>query len=95
MEAKGRGMIETLPEQPRAGMFELLKKFAATYSDVAVTKEAITGDTARVQRQGSQRAARDRFGADDERSIGMEGRHRKVVVRSAVDDLSPISGCWG
>ena len=46
MEAKGRGMIETLPEQPRAGMFGLLKKFAATYSDVAVTRESVTGDTA-------------------------------------------------
>ena len=46
MEAKGRTMIESLPEKPRAGMFGLLKKFEAGYSDVAVTKEAITGDTA-------------------------------------------------
>ena len=46
MEAKGRTMIEAVPAPTQAKMFELLKKFAGTYSDVAVAKETITGDTA-------------------------------------------------
>ena len=46
MEAKGRSMVESMPPPNQAKMFEFLKKFAATYSDVAVTKESVTGDTA-------------------------------------------------
>ena len=46
MEAKGRAMIEALPEQQRAGMFDLLKKFAGTFTEVSVTREAITDDSA-------------------------------------------------
>lgn len=46
MEAKGRAMIEALPEQQRAGMFDLLKKFAGTLTEVSVTREAITDDSA-------------------------------------------------
>ena len=46
MDAKGRGLIEALPEAQRTGMFELLKKFAGTFTEIAVTKESITGDTA-------------------------------------------------
>lgn len=46
MEAKGRTTIEALPEQQRSGMFDLLKKFAGTFTEVSVTKEAITEDTA-------------------------------------------------
>jgi hypothetical protein len=52
MEAKGRAMIESIPEKPRAGMFDMLKKFEATYSEVAVTKEAITGETAVLSLSG-------------------------------------------
>ncbi|HET7216590.1 MAG TPA: hypothetical protein VFJ02_01020 [Vicinamibacterales bacterium] len=46
MDAKGRGMIEAMPDQQRSGMFELLKKFAGTFTEVSVTKETITDDTA-------------------------------------------------
>ena len=46
MEAKGRTMIEALPEQQRMGMFDLLKKFAGTFTEVSVTREAITDDSA-------------------------------------------------
>jgi hypothetical protein len=46
MESKGRAMIEAMPAATQGKMFELLKKFAGTYSDVAVSKETITGDTA-------------------------------------------------
>lgn len=46
MEAKSRAMVEGMPAGMQTKMFELLKKFAGTYSDVAVTKETITGDTA-------------------------------------------------
>ena len=46
MEAKNRAMVEGVPAGMQTKMFELLKKFAGTYSDVAVTKETITGDTA-------------------------------------------------
>jgi hypothetical protein len=46
MEAQGRATIEALPEQQRAGMFDLLKKFAGTFTEVSVTKEAITDDSA-------------------------------------------------
>lgn len=52
MDAKGRGMIEALPEAQRAGMFDLMKKFAATYSDVTVTGEKINGDTAILSLSG-------------------------------------------
>jgi hypothetical protein len=52
MDAKSRGMIEVLPEAQRAGMFELMKKFASTYSDVAVTGEKITGDAAVLSLSG-------------------------------------------
>ncbi len=46
MEAKGRAMVETMPEPQQASMFGYLKKFAGTFTDVAVTKESVTGDTA-------------------------------------------------
>ena len=46
MEAKSKAMVEAVAEQQRAGMFGYLKKFAGTFTDVAVTKETITGDTA-------------------------------------------------
>ena len=46
MEAKGKAMVEAVPDQQRAGMFGYLKKFAGTVTDVTVTKETITGDTA-------------------------------------------------
>ncbi len=46
MESNGRRMLEALPEQQRAGMFDLLKRFASTYSDVAVANETMTGESA-------------------------------------------------
>jgi hypothetical protein len=52
MESKGRQMIERMPAPTQAQMFELLKKFAATYSDVAVTGEKVTGDTAVLELSG-------------------------------------------
>jgi hypothetical protein len=45
MDAKSRGMVENMTDDMRAGVFELLKKFEATYSDVAVAGEEVTGDT--------------------------------------------------
>lgn len=52
MEPKGRAMIESLPEPTQARMFELLKKFEATFSEVAVAKETVTGDTALLEMSG-------------------------------------------
>ena len=52
MEAKGRSMVQSMPEANQAKMFEFLKKFAASYSDVAVTKETVTGDTALLELSG-------------------------------------------
>lgn len=52
MEPKGRSMIESMPPPAQAKMFELLKKFAGTYSEVAVTKETVTGDTALLELSG-------------------------------------------
>ena len=46
MEPKGRAMVEGMPVERRAAMFGLMKKFAGTFTDVAVTGETITGDTA-------------------------------------------------
>jgi hypothetical protein len=53
MEPKGRSMIESMPAPTQAKMFELLQKFAATYSDVAVTKETVTGETAILELSGN------------------------------------------
>lgn len=52
MDARGRAMIEALPEAQRAGMFDLMKKFAGTYSDVTVAGEKINGDTAILSLSG-------------------------------------------
>ena len=52
MESKGRSMVESMPAATQAKMFEFLKKFAATYSDVAVAKETVTGDTAILELSG-------------------------------------------
>ena len=52
MESKGRAFIERMPVDNQAKMFELLKKFAASYTDVAVTKETVTGDTATLELSG-------------------------------------------
>jgi hypothetical protein len=46
MEAKGKAMVEAVPDQQRAAMFGYMKKFAGTFTDITVTKETITGDTA-------------------------------------------------
>jgi flagellar biosynthesis protein FliQ len=52
MESKGRAMIESMPTSAQAKMFELLKKFAGTYSDVVVTRETVTGNTAVLDLSG-------------------------------------------
>lgn len=39
METKGRSMIQSMPAPTQATMFELLKKFAGSYSDVASRKK--------------------------------------------------------
>ena len=52
MESKGRSMVESMPAPYQARMFDLLKKFAGTYSDVAVTKETVTGETAILELGG-------------------------------------------
>ena len=44
MDAKNRAMIEGMTTEMRAGMFELMKKFEATYSDVAVAGETPKGE---------------------------------------------------
>jgi hypothetical protein len=46
MDANGRRFVEAMPDQQRTGMFELLKRFASTYSDVAVSDEKVTGNAA-------------------------------------------------
>lgn len=46
MEPKGRAMVEAMPVERRAAMFGLMKKFAGTFTDVAVYGETVTGDTA-------------------------------------------------
>jgi len=52
MESKGRSMVESMPPASQAKMFDFLKKFAGTYSDVAVTKETVTADTAILELGG-------------------------------------------
>lgn len=51
-DAKSRAMIGSMPAPAQAQMFELLKKFAGTYSDVTVTKETLSGDTAVLELSG-------------------------------------------
>lgn len=46
MDAKVRGVIEGLQDDQRSGMFELLKKFAGTFTEVSVTRETVTDGTA-------------------------------------------------
>jgi hypothetical protein len=53
MEPAGRKMIESMPAATQARMFGLLQKFAATYRDVKVTSEAVTGNTARLDLSGT------------------------------------------
>jgi hypothetical protein len=52
MESKGRSMIESMPAPTQAKVFELLKKAADTFTDVAVTKETVTGETAILELSG-------------------------------------------
>ena len=52
MESKGKSMVESMPAPTQAKMFEMLMKFAGTYSDVAVTKETVTGETAILELSG-------------------------------------------
>jgi hypothetical protein len=52
MESKSRAMVEGMPAPQQASMFGFLMKFAATFTDVAVTKETVTGDTAVLELGG-------------------------------------------
>ncbi len=52
IDAKSRAMIEPMPAPTQAKMFELLKKFGGTFTEVAVTKETVTGDTAVLELSG-------------------------------------------
>lgn len=52
MDSKSRAMVEPLPAETQAKIFELMKKFADTFTDVAVTKETVTGDTALLELSG-------------------------------------------
>ena len=52
MDSKSRAMAESLPAETQAKILELLKKAAGTFTDVAVTKETITGDTAILEMSG-------------------------------------------
>ena len=52
MESKGRSMIESMPAPTQAKMFELMQKFAVAFTDIAVTKETVTGETAVLEMSG-------------------------------------------
>ncbi len=52
MDAKSRAMLEPMPPPTQAKMFELLKRFGGTFTDIAVTRETITGDTAVLELSG-------------------------------------------
>ncbi len=52
MDAKSRAMLEPMPAPTQAKMFELLKRFGGTYTDIAVTKETVNGDTAVLEMSG-------------------------------------------
>ena len=53
MDSKGRAMVQSMPEPTQAKMFEFLKKFADGFTDVAVTKETVTGETAILALSGT------------------------------------------
>ena len=52
MDSKGRAMVGSMPESNQVKMFEFLKKFAGGFTDVAVTKETVTGETAILELSG-------------------------------------------
>jgi selenophosphate synthetase-related protein len=52
MDAKSRAMVEAIPAATQAKMFELMKKFNDAFTDVAVTKETVTGETAVLELSG-------------------------------------------
>ena len=52
MESKGRSMVESLPAPTQVKMFEMLQKFAGTFTDIVVTKETVTGETAILELSG-------------------------------------------
>lgn len=66
IDSKSRSMIESMPAPTQARMFELLKKFRDTFSDVAVAKETVTGETAMLELSG-----RDPKGQDAKGSVPM------------------------
>ena len=85
MEPKGRAMVEAMPAAQQASMFGFMKKFAGTFTDVAVTKETVTGDSAVLELSGKdpKGQAATGIGADDESGQRLEGRHREVVLEAA------------
>jgi hypothetical protein len=52
MEAKTRGMVEAMPQPQQESMFGYMKKFAGTFTEVAVAEETITGDAALLALSG-------------------------------------------
>lgn len=63
MESKGRAMIQALPEPTQAKMFDLLKKFESSFTDVKVAKETITGGTAVLELSGKDAKGQDAIGS--------------------------------
>jgi hypothetical protein len=52
MDSKSRAMVEPMPAATQAKIFELMKKFNDAFTDVAVTKETVTGETAVLELSG-------------------------------------------
>lgn len=63
MESKGRSMVESMPAPTQGKMFEFLKKFADGFTDVAVTKETVTGDTAVLELGGKDPKGQPAYGS--------------------------------
>jgi hypothetical protein len=63
MDAKGRSMLGLMSAPQQAKGFEYLKKFADTFTDVAVTKETVTGDTAVLELGGKDAKGQAAYGS--------------------------------
>lgn len=79
MDSKSRAMVEPLPAETQAKIFELTKKAAGVFTDIAVTKETVTGDTAVLEMSG-----KDHLGQPATGSVAMmkEAAGWKVGVSS-------------
>jgi hypothetical protein len=63
MDSKGRKMLELMSAPNQATAFEYLKKAADTFTDVAVTKETVTGDTAMLELGGKDPKGQPAYGS--------------------------------